>query len=168
MNPPHVDLAYLAPLKIVGFPGGHASGVVRPLITPDTEPHHEALTRGALLLPRCDACARMRLPATPACTWCGGTASTWSRATGQGRVHSWVRYHRAYLPEFAALVPYAVLAVQLDEGPVAFGRLVAGPAGASTPPDAPPPRIGQPARAVVERWADGFCGLAFELAEATR
>jgi uncharacterized OB-fold protein len=145
-----------AMLKITDFPGGHDSRTVRPNITADSRPHHDGLAEGRLMLPRCAACQRVAFPATPLCTWCGSESIRWFAAAGTGRVHSWVRYHRAYLPEFAPLVPYVVLAVRLDEGPVLFGRLLAADAA---------PRIDGPARAVVERWADGFCGLAFELEE---
>jgi uncharacterized OB-fold protein len=98
----------------------------------------------------------MRFPAAALCTWCGSDHADWTAAAGTGQVHSWVRYHRGFLPEFETLLPYVVLAVQLHEGPVLFGRLVQAQAT---------PRIGQAARAVVERWADGFCALAFELGE---
>jgi hypothetical protein len=131
---------------------------VRPTITADSAAHYDALKRGELILQRCEACHCARMPAMPVCTRCGSDRAAWIGASGQGRVHSWVRYHRPYLPEFESMVPYAVLAVQLDEGPVMFGRLV-------TPVAAP--RIGQSVKGVVERWSDGFCGLAFELTQET-
>lgn len=155
-------------MKLIDFPGGYDSHVVRPKISADAEPHYEALTRGELLLQRCKACDHARFPAMPICTWCGSESSAWIAATGSGQVHSWVRYHRAYLPEFEALLPYVVLAVRLDEGPVLFGRLVSSespPSGQRSTEAPSTPRIGQAARGVVERWADGFCGLAFELPE---
>ncbi len=140
-------------LDVIAFPGGHDSRIVQPHISPDMRAHYDALAGGRLVLPRCNACRRVRFPATPACMWCAQVGLEWIDASGRGRVHSWVRYHRAYLPAFEPLVPYEVLAVELEEGPVLFGRLVTKGA----------PRIGQPVRAVAERWADGFCGLAFEL-----
>jgi uncharacterized OB-fold protein len=90
------------------------------------------------------------------CSWCGSDSAVWAAATGFGHVHSWVRYHRGYLPEFESLLPYVVLAIRLDEGPSIIGRLVSCP---STPV------IGQRVSAVIERWSDGFCSLAFELVE---
>jgi uncharacterized OB-fold protein len=143
-------------LPFIDFPVGHDSRRLRPLISTDARPHYDGLERGALLLLRCDQCLRMRLPAAPLCTWCGCDAAAWQPASGRGRVHSWVRYQRGFLTEFEALLPYVVLAVQLEEGPVLFGRLV-------TP--AATPEIGQPTRTVVERWADGFCAPAFALDE---
>jgi uncharacterized OB-fold protein len=67
-------------------------------------------------------------------------------------VVSWVRYHRGYLPEFAALVPYVVLCVELAEGPRIFGRLAG---------DGVAPRIGMSVAAIVERWSDGGHAPAF-------
>jgi uncharacterized OB-fold protein len=64
-----------------------------------------------------------------------------------------VRYHRAFLPEFEGLIPYVVIIARLDEGPTMFGRWLT---------TSREPRIDAPVRGVVERWADGFCGLAFE------
>ena len=140
-------------LRIVAFPGGYSSDRVRPLIGAGTTPYYDALTRGELLLPQCEVCQRVRTPGGSVCPWCGSPQTAWIQGKGHGVVHSWVRYHRAYLSEFEALVPYAVLAVRLPEGPVLFGRLLSG---------GWQPTIGATVRGVIERWADGFCGLAFE------
>ena len=121
-------------LSIIEFPGGHDSARVRPTITPEARPHYDALARGELLLLRCARCDRMRLPGSLPCPWCGDDIAAWVDAKGQGSIHSWVRYHRGFLPEFEPLLPYVVLSVELDDGPRLFGRLV-------TP--AVTPRIGQ-------------------------
>jgi uncharacterized OB-fold protein len=144
-------------LPIINFPGGHESLRVRPVISADARPHYDGLARGQLLLMRCEDCERMRFPATPSCGWCGCERSTWQASSGRGRVHSWVRYHRSFLAEFEAMLPYVVLAVQLEEGPVLIGRLAASKAA---------PEIGAPTRTLIERWADGFCAPAFALEEA--
>jgi len=138
-------------LESVPFPGGHDSRRVRPYITADNKTHYDALTRGELLLPCCGACVGVGAPVGACCTRCGALDRTWQRCSGRGVVHSWVRYHRAYLPEFESLVPYAVIAAKLDEGPILFGRWLS----------VREPRIDGLVRGVVERWADGFCGLAF-------
>jgi uncharacterized OB-fold protein len=39
------------------------------------------------------------------------------RASGRGRIVSWVVYHQAYHPAFESRLPYNVTMVQLDEGP---------------------------------------------------
>ena len=55
-------------------------------------------------------------------------------------------------PEFETLVPYVVVAAKLEEGPIMLGRWLSSP----------DPEIDTPVETVVEQWADGFCGLAFE------
>ncbi|MFZ3225776.1 MAG: hypothetical protein WA230_09720 [Xanthobacteraceae bacterium] len=138
-------------LPSIDFPGGHSSNRVRPLITQDTEPHYDGLRNGMLVLPECSACKQVGPPVGACCLWCGSGRRQWRRCTGAGVTHSWVRYHRAYLPEFEALIPYAVVAAKLDEGPIMFGRWL-------SPQN---PDIDTPLAGVIERWADGFCGLAF-------
>jgi uncharacterized protein len=140
-------------LACVDFPGGHGSSRVRPNITPDNKPHYDALARGVLLLPKCDRCGLVGVPTGPCCQGCGSSGRTWHRCSGRGVVHSWVRYHRTFIPEFEALIPYAVITARLDEGPTVFGRWLS---------DGHDPQIDAPVCGVVERWADGFCGLAFE------
>lgn len=144
------ESAFLA-LPRIDFPGGFDSARVRPTITPDTKPHYDGLCDGRLVLPECDDCKHVGPPAGAACLWCGSGKRQWRRCSGVGIVHSLVRYHRAYLPEFEALVPYVVVAARLEEGPVLFGRWLSPKA----------PTIDAPLSGVIERWADGFCGLAF-------
>lgn len=141
-----------AMLPILVFPGGHGSARVHPLISADARPHFEGLASGRLLLQECTGCRQLRYPPGPVCTRCGGAEADWRELPGRGRVHSWVRYHRSFLTEFEALIPYVVLAVRLEEGPVVFGRL----AQADVTPE-----FGMPVRSVVEKWADDFAGLAF-------
>jgi uncharacterized protein len=140
-------------LAMVDFPGGFDSRRVRPYITPESRAHYDGLTEGLLLLPECMSCATVSLATNSCCARCGSLERRWRQCSGRGVIHSWVRYHRAYLPEFEALVPYEVIAVRLEEGPVMFGRWLARKSE---------PLIDAPVRGVVERWGDGFCGLAFD------
>lgn len=142
-------------LKSLPHPAGVAGANVRPRMTPENEPFHDGLAQGRLMLCACIECGRVHGQAVPSCPHCGGQLR-WKECSGAGAVHSWVRYHRAFMPEFAKLVPYCVAAVRLDEGAIVFGRCVAGAAE---------PRIGQRVQAVSEAWADGFCSLAFELSQ---
>ena len=143
-------------LRIQEVPGaGHPSHLLLP-ITSDTRPFHEALADGRLLLQRCSACQQFRHPVAPVCPFCQAEPFTWHVASGQGIVHSWIRYHKCYLPEFEPLMPYCVLDVQLAEGPRMFGRL-ADRDGT--------PSIGSPVQAIVERWPNDRFVPAFTLAE---
>jgi hypothetical protein len=127
------------------------------LVPPPTEadrPQREALAEGRLLFQVCGACGRWRGLVAPVCPFCRSDAWSWRQARGNGKVVSWVRYHRTYLKEFEGLLPYAVLCVELDEGFRIFGRMAA----------AIEPDMGMRVAAVVEAWADGHA-IAFVPAE---
>ena len=143
-----------APLEVRAFPGSGNPAHLLPPRNGDVAPFWDGLRDGRLTLQRCRACGRARFPVAPVCPHCKGRNSDWQALSGSGTVHSWIRYHRGYLPEFEPLMPYAVLCVALEEGPRMFGRLVAEPA-------APDPWIGMPVRAIVERCDGGECVLAF-------
>jgi uncharacterized protein len=85
------------------------------------------------------------------CPHCAGERWEWRAARAGGTVVSWVRYHRAYVEHYRALVPYVVLCVEMEEGFRIFGRLVKGDT----------PAIGARVSAIVERWADGGMASAF-------
>ena len=51
------------------------------------------------------------------CRECGGENLAHRGASGCGKVHSFSVVHRAPGPAFKADVPYAVLLVELEEGP---------------------------------------------------
>lgn len=135
----------------VEAPIGH---LIRPP-TADLEPFAAGLREGRLVLRRCEACSRLRYPLGPVCPRCGSTTGSWSDVDGRGRVHSWIRYRRSFIPEFEPLVPYVVVSAAIADGAVRiFGRLV----GATEPQVS----TGMPVVAVVERWADDSHVLAFE------
>jgi uncharacterized OB-fold protein len=49
--------------------------------------------------------------------------------SGQGTVSSFVVFHKAWFPEFADATPYAVVQVELAEGPRLTANLVDVPPG---------------------------------------
>jgi uncharacterized OB-fold protein len=77
--------------------------------------------RGELRLQRCTACKTWRHPPRHRCATCGALESTWEPVSGRGRVFSWTITHRQLDPAFD--VPYAVVVVELDEGPRLVGNL---------------------------------------------
>ncbi len=139
------------PLAIVDFRAAAAGDALLPALVPEARPHEAGLAEGVLRLQACSRCRRVRFPIAPVCPYCGGEVAEWRPLTGLGRVHSWARYHRAYVPAFEPLVPYSVLDVELDEGPRLFGRLA----------DRSAPRTGLRVRAIVERWPGGRFVPAF-------
>lgn len=88
----------------------------------DTQWWWDALAAGRLELPRCLSCGRTFFPPQPTCPHCG--SGEWERiqASGLGRVYSWVVIHIPLDTRFKDEVPYAILAVELDEGARLFGR----------------------------------------------
>jgi uncharacterized OB-fold protein len=123
-----------------------------PPITSDNAEFWEGLARGALMLQRCSDCGKRRYPIAPVCPHCGKSRWAWRPHDGSGRIFSWVRYHKSYLPEFEDLMPYVVVVVALDDGPRMTGRLLE-PHG--------DPAIGDKVGAVIERWPRGRHVLAF-------
>jgi uncharacterized OB-fold protein len=79
-------------------------------------PYWEGLARGELLYQRCGACGNAQLPPRTQCTRCLAGGLTWQRASGLGRIVSWVVYHQAIHKRFETKVPYNVAIVELEEG----------------------------------------------------
>jgi uncharacterized OB-fold protein len=75
------------------------------------------LARGELRLQRCDGCGAWRHPPRVMCGRCGSEAWQWTATSGRGVVYSWTVTHQALVPPFAEDVPYAVVVVELEEGP---------------------------------------------------
>jgi uncharacterized OB-fold protein/acyl dehydratase len=96
------------------FPGTEAALRPRPAISQDTEFFWEGAKRGELLIQRCSSCGKLRHPPGPMCPVCNSTEWDTVRATGRGKVHSFVVYHYPVVPPFEA--PYVVALVALEEG----------------------------------------------------
>jgi len=76
---------------------------------------------GELRLQRCRHCLRWRHPPRYRCAACGSPEANWDLATGRGHVFTWTITHRPVDPAFEA--PYAVVVVELEEGPRLVGNL---------------------------------------------
>lgn len=72
--------------------------------------------RRELRFQRCSGCGRWRHVPRTLCAGCGSDAWEWARSAGTGRIHTWSVTHRPMHPAFLE-VPYAVVVVELDEGP---------------------------------------------------
>jgi hypothetical protein len=137
--------------------GGPEPGTpVKPL--PDVDhpvagPFWAAAARGWLTAQRCPACAQLRWPPAPICPECLAPGGEWARLSGLGTVWSVAVYHRAFHPGFAAELPYAVLLVELDEGPKLISNLVGDPRAA---------RIGQRVRAVFDQVSERVTLVKFQ------
>jgi uncharacterized OB-fold protein len=90
-------------------------------VGPDAE-FYAHLATGTLHLCRCAACGRWRHPPRLRCPACGSSDARWEPASGRGRVYSWTVTHQAIDPAFTP--PYAIVVVELEEGPRLVGNLV--------------------------------------------
>jgi uncharacterized protein len=121
------------------------TGYGKPLpdITPLTKGFWDYARQHLLALQTCTACGDVHFPASPVCPICLSDAQIWRPVSGLGRLESWVEFHRAYWPGFAADLPYRVCLIKLDEGPLMISNLVGEQ-----------PEIGDPVKVVFETVTD--------------
>ena len=81
------------------------------------------------LPPRCAGCGQFWFPPSQRCRHCLCADFAWVESKGEGRIYSFVVYHRVYHPAFEQDVPYVVAIVELDEGPRLLSNIVGTPAG---------------------------------------
>ena len=127
---------------------------------PDTSsaveaPFWEALRQGHLLIQHCRHCREWMFPTRIRCVQCG-SAPEWKPVSGKGRIWSFTRVHPPVLPAFAALTPYPVALVELEEqrGIRLVGNLVERADGPINGVEPDKIAIGAPVEAVV-RSVDG-------------
>lgn len=99
---------------------------MKPLPTPDadTEAYWRGLKEGRLLLQHCLDCGHIQFYQQAICRQCAGECLEHRAASGLGTIHSYSVVHRAPGPAFRSETPYAVLLVELEEGPRMISRLV--------------------------------------------
>ena len=96
----------------------------KPQPTPETMHFWEGTRAGELRLQRCDSCQHTYFPPRPFCPKCASRAVSVVRASGRGRLYSYVIHHRP-VPGFSP--PYAIAVVELDEGPRMMSNIVECP-----------------------------------------
>jgi uncharacterized OB-fold protein len=92
-----------------------------PWPTPETAHFWEGTRAGELRLQRCRSCSASYFPPRPFCPACGHREVEVYRASGRGRLHSYVINHRP-APGFEA--PYSIAVVELEEGPRMMTNIV--------------------------------------------
>jgi uncharacterized OB-fold protein len=133
------------------------SGLLLPdLEDEDAAPFWAGTARGELLVQACADCGLRRIPPRPMCSACQSIRHEWVRVSGRGKVWSFVVPHPPLLPAYAAVAPYNVITVALDDDPGLrlVGNLVArgdGPIGEVDPATI---RIGEPVRVVFQQVED--------------
>jgi uncharacterized OB-fold protein len=100
----------------------------------------EFVEKHDLRLQKCSECGTFRYPPSGVCHRCLSDAYDWIPLSGRGTILSWVVFHRQYFPEIP--VPYTVVAVETEEGPILITDLVHA--------DGADPRVGRPVRLCYE------------------
>ena len=85
-------------------------------------PFWEACRRHEFVLARCRASGRWHWPAVSDPV--DGLELDWLPASGLGAVHTFTVIHQIFRREFADRVPYNVIVVELEEGPLFHSNLV--------------------------------------------
>lgn len=97
-----------------------------PAPDPDSQVYWDGLKEGRLLLQHCNSCGHVQLYQQAICRKCAGSDLVHRPASGRGTVHSFSVVHRAPGPAFKHDTPYAVLLVELAEGPRMISSLADG------------------------------------------
>jgi uncharacterized OB-fold protein len=113
----------------------------RPAQSRDNAFFWQGVREGRLLIQRCAGCGRLRHPPGPMCPSCHSLEWTTQRASGRGRVYSFVVAHHPPVPPFE--YPNLIALIELEEGT----RLVSNLVGVD-PADA---AIGMPVEVVFEQ-----------------
>ena len=92
-----------------------------PSPTPETKPFWDGTRAGELRLQRCSACSHVYFPPRPFCPKCAARKVEWFKASGRGRLFSYVIHHRP-APGFTP--PYSIAVVELEEGPRMMTNIV--------------------------------------------
>ncbi|MDQ8731455.1 OB-fold domain-containing protein [Bradyrhizobium sp. LHD-71] len=130
------------------------TGRYLPIQYPEEMPFWKAAQQRRLVLQRCDDCRKVLYPIGPTCPHCGSNKFTWSEMSGRGVVHNFVVYHKPWVPYYRDRVPYALVQVQIEEGP----RLTTNLHGVSVSDV----RIGMEVEATWEELTPGVTLLQFK------
>jgi len=127
-----------------------------PPINEENAPFWEGCRAGELRVQRCRETGRLFFPPRCLSPWAPHAEPEWTPLSGRGAIWSFVVPHPPLLPAWAALAPYNVIVVALDEDPTLrlVGNLVARAGGAVNELDPAAIRIGAPVRVVFERLSD--------------
>ncbi|GIH73608.1 Zn-ribbon domain-containing OB-fold protein [Planobispora longispora] len=94
-----------------------------------------AAARDLLAFPQCASCERFCWYPEPRCPACGGPDLPWTEVRPAGTLYSWSVVHHAFLPAFAAQVPFVAAVAAIDSAPGV--RLVSRLLGGDPAMDAP-------------------------------
>ncbi len=88
-----------------------------PSVNLETEGYWEATKQGKLLVKKCDDCGKPHFYPRAYCPHCQSGNTSWTEASGKGKIYSFSVMRRAP-------IPYAMAYVTLDEGVTMMSNLV--------------------------------------------
>lgn len=134
----------------------HGNPLLPPLSDATSAPFWQGCRDGVLRMQRCPDTHRLIFPPRPMSPWGERRPPEWVDVSGRGTIWSFVVPHPPLLPQFAAVSPYNVVVVALDEDPTVrvIGNLVARPGGRIDEIDPATIRIGEPVRVVFDTVTD--------------
>ena len=95
-----------------------------PRVNETTRPYWDGARAGRLLLQRCRSCAACIHYPRAWCPRCWKTDLEWVESCGRGRVVTFTVVHQAPFESYAAVAPYVLAVVRLDEGPQMMTNVV--------------------------------------------
>jgi uncharacterized OB-fold protein len=104
----------------------------QPMPDADSQVYWRGIQEGQLLLQHCLACGHVQFYQQAICRECGSEHLEHRPASGRAKVHSFSVVHRAPGPAFKQDTPYAVLLVELEEGPRMISAFVGADPSAVT------------------------------------
>ena len=120
---------------------------MEPPVGDESQPFWDATRDEVLRLPWCTECEQAIFYPRAVCPRCLGSAIEWRDASGHGTVHAVTVESRPQNPGMAAMAPYAVALVDLDEGVRLLTNIVGVPASEVS--------VGQPVTVAWEPLQDG-------------
>ncbi len=123
-----------------------------PVPTPETAHFWEGAKAGELRLQRCSPCGKAYFPPRPFCPSCGASDVGVFRASGRGRIHTFI-ISNFRSPGFTP--PYSIAVVELAEGP----RMLTNIVGCAQTPEAI--RMEMPVQATFEPVSDEISLVKF-------
>lgn len=123
------------------------SQLLLPQIDEVSRPYWEGALAGELRLQRCADCGTVWHPPQYTCPGCMSFDTVWFPAKGSGSVDSFTIVRHSVHPATDGQVPYAVILVRLEEGPLVVSGI--------RECDFDDLQVGQRVEAVFEQVADG-------------
>jgi uncharacterized OB-fold protein len=134
------------------------SDLLLPELDELTTPFWEGCNRGELRVQACPETGRLIHPPRYLSPWSPQHVPNWVKVSGYGRIWSMVEPHPPLIPQFAAVAPYNVIVVALEEDPSIrlVGNLIADENAAINSVPFEEIKIGTCVRVVFQRVDERF------------